>query len=82
MNKLELNTLSLEIRALLNKRDIINADQKLRQANLSAEAKAFVFKCLSTDGYNPQTGRFKFCESDNSEFLKLVAALQNKSSSK
>jgi len=78
MDKIALGEFSEEIRALLKSGDIDGVAHKMRQIDLSVEAEEFVFRCLDTNGYNPNTGLFRICESDNSEFLKLVELLKNK----
>ena len=78
MDKKQLYSFSLQIRDLLNKQNITEAERMLLQAELSQEETDFVEMCLQCQGYDPATDRFVLCESDNSAFLKLVNVVISK----
>lgn len=82
MNKKQLYSFSLEIKELINKQEITEAEKRLQQAALSQEEFDFVEMCLTSDGYDPTTDSFILCESDNSAFLKLVNVVISKTSKK
>lgn len=82
MNKKNLYLFSLEIKKLINSKEIVDAEKMLLQAKLSQEEIEFIEKCLCTNGYDPKSDKFLLCESDNSAFLKLVSAVMNKVSKK
>lgn len=82
MNKKQLYSLSLEIKELINKQNMDEAKKRLQQAVLSQEELDFVEMCLRSDGYDPNTDSFLLCESDNSEFLKLLNVVINRTTKK
>lgn len=82
MNKKQLYSFSLEIKELINKQDITEAEKRLQQAVLSQEEFDFVEMCLHSEGYDPITDSFILCESDNSAFLNLVNVVMSKASKK
>ena len=61
---------------LISEGKLSEAESKIAQAKLSKEETDFLFKCLSTDGYNAETDSFLLLESDNSAFLNLVNTVQ------
>ena len=82
MDKKQLYSFSLEIRDLLNKQNITEAERILQQAELSQKEIDFVEMCLHSQGYDPATDSFILCESDNSAFLKLVNIVISKTTKK
>lgn len=82
MNKKQLYSFSLEIKELINKQNITEAEKRLQQAVFSQEEFDFVEMCLRSEGYDPATDSFILCESDNSAFLKLVNVVISKASKK
>lgn len=56
--------------------------QRLKGANLTKEQSNFVWAYFAANGYDRRTGNFLVCDSDNSEFLKVVAMVQAKVGSK
>lgn len=82
MDKIKLNQFSLLIRELLNKGNTTDAQRKIEEANFNKEELDFIFKCLHTNGYDPETDSFYLCESDNSAFLNLVNVVQSKTTVK
>ena len=82
MDKKQLYSFSLKIRDLLNQQNTAEAERLLQQAELSKEEINFVEMCLRSQGYDPATGSFIHCESDNSEFLKLVNTVISKNTKK
>lgn len=77
MDKKNIYGFSIDIKKLINEGKLAEAESKITQAKLSKEETNFLFMCLSTNGYDPETDRFLLFESDNSAFLKLVNTVKS-----
>lgn len=73
MDKKELYLFSLEIKQLISKKHLDEAEKLLSQAKLVKEELVFVEECLNSYSYDHLTDSFSIAHGDNSEFLKLVA---------
>lgn len=78
MDKIKLYAFSLEIKKLISDMKIDEAESKIEEEHLSQAELDFLFMCLQSNGYDPQTDKFTFFESDNAAFLKLVNLVQSK----
>lgn len=73
MNKKQLYLFSLEIKQLINEKQLVEAEKVLGNTQLEQEEFDFVEECLRSYGYDHSTDTFSIAHGDNSEFLKLVA---------
>ena len=76
MDKIKLSKLAELIRKEINGRNLDIAVEMIEKESLSNDELDFVLKCLRTDGYDVNTGKFLLLESDNSAFLKLVESVE------
>ena len=81
MDKRKLHLFSIELKKLINENKLSEVEKKITQSDLSKAETDFLFMCLSSSRYNPETDSFSLFESDNSAFLKLLNVVQSNLSS-